>query len=237
MAAQAPRLRFEVISLFPEVFDHVAAAGVVGKAISAGTIGLRAHQLRDWAGGSIHTVDDQPYGGGPGMVMRPEPIYAAVEQIEADCGPLFKVLLTPQGRRLDQATVQQLASQTSILLFCGRYEGVDERVRAIFDQEVSIGDYVLSGGEPAALVIIDAVGRLVPGVVGRPESLETESFADGLLEYPQYTRPEVFRGMQVPSVLLSGNHAQIARWRRARSRERTRSRRPDLLAGESGDEE
>lgn len=171
------------------------------------------------------------------MVMRPEPIYAAVEQIEADCGPLFKVLLTPQGRRLDQATVQQLASQTSILLFCGRYEGVDERVRAIFDQEVSIGDYVLSGGEPAALVIIDAVGRLVPGVVGRPESLETESFADGLLEYPQYTRPEVFRGMQVPSVLLSGNHAQIARWRRARSRERTRSRRPDLLAGESGDEE
>jgi tRNA (guanine37-N1)-methyltransferase len=231
------RLRFEVISLFPEVIEHAVKAGIVGKAIEARTLEVHAHQLRDWSGGSIHTLDDHPYGGGPGMVMRPEPIYAAVEHVEAATGPHFKVLLTPQGRRLDQATVRRLSASTSILLFCGRYEGVDERVRALFDEEISIGDYVLTGGEPAALVVIDAVGRLVPGVVGRAESLEAESFSEGLLEYPQYTRPEEFRGMKVPPVLLSGNHAQIERWRRAQSLERTRARRPDLLTGAAEEDE
>jgi tRNA (guanine37-N1)-methyltransferase len=237
MTTSGQRLRIDVISLFPEVIEHAAAAGVVGKAIAAGTLALRAHQLRDWSGGSIHPLDDHPYGGGPGMVMRPEPIFAAVEDVTAAHGPHFKVLLTPQGRRLDQRAVQRLAQQPSILLFCGRYEGVDERVRSLFDEEISIGDYVLSGGEPAALVVIDAVGRLVPGVVGRAESVENESFSAGLLEYPQYTRPEVFRGMKVPPVLLSGNHAQIARWRHEQSVKRTRARRPDLVAPERSDED
>ena len=226
---QTARLAFDVITLFPEVIEQACAAGVLGKAIAAGTLRLRTHQLRDWSGGSIHPLDDSPYGGGPGMVMRPEPIYAAVEEVAAAHGPTWKVLLTPQGVPLNQAGVRRLAERSSILLFCGRYEGVDERVRPLFDEELSIGDYVLSGGEPAALAVIDAVGRLVPGVVGRAESLEAESFSDRLLEYPQYTRPEVFRGMHVPAVLLSGNHAEIARWRADQALERTRRRRPDLL--------
>jgi tRNA (guanine37-N1)-methyltransferase len=229
MTASAARLAFDVITLFPDVIEHACAAGVVGKAISAGTLAVRTHQLRDWSGGSIHPLDDHPYGGGPGMVMRPEPVHAAVEAVTAEHGPHHKILLTPQGVRLDQAAVRGLAARTAVLLFCGRYEGVDERVRGLFDEEISIGDYVLSGGEPAAVVLIDAVGRLVPGVVGCAESLEAESFNEGLLEYPQYTRPEVFRGMRVPPVLLSGNHAQIARWRRERALERTKLRRPDLL--------
>jgi tRNA (guanine37-N1)-methyltransferase len=229
MTAAPARLAFDVITLFPEVIEHASAAGVVGKAIAAGTLAVRTHQLRDWSGGSIHPLDDHPYGGGPGMVMRPEPVYAAVEAVTAAHGPHRKILLTPQGARLDQTVVRTLAAESAVLLFCGRYEGVDERVRGLFDEEISIGDYVLSGGEPAAVVLIDAVGRLVPGVVGCAESLEAESFNDGLLEYPQYTRPEAFRGMRVPPVLLSGNHAQIARWRRERALERTKLRRPDLL--------
>ena len=237
MSASPPRLSFDVITLFPEAIEHACAIGVVGKAISAGTLALRTHQLRDWSGGSIHPLDDHPYGGGPGMVMRPEPAYAAVEAVTAAHGPHHKILLTPQGARLDQAAVHGLASHAAVLLFCGRYEGVDERIRGLFDVEISIGDYVLSGGEPAAIALIDAIGRLVPGVVGCAESLETESFGEGLLEYPQYTRPEVFRDMRVPPVLLSGNHAQIARWRRERARERTKARRPDLLPDEPHDED
>jgi tRNA (guanine37-N1)-methyltransferase len=237
MTSPTPRLAFDVITLFPEVVAQASTAGVVGKAIAAGTLAVRTHQLRDWSGGSSHPLDDHPYGGGPGMVMRPEPVHAAVEAVTAAHGPHHKCLLTPQGARLDQAAVRGLAARPSVLLFCGRYEGVDERVRGLFDEEISIGDYVLSGGEPAAIVLIDAVGRLVPGVVGSAESLTAESFTDGLLEYPQYTRPEVFRGMRVPPVLRSGNHGEIARWRRERAVERTKARRPDLLANKPRDEE
>jgi tRNA (guanine37-N1)-methyltransferase len=164
------------------------------------------------------------------MVMRPEPIYAAVEALTAAHAFDRRILLSPQGGVFDQAAARRLSACTSLLLFCGRYEGVDERVRPLFDEELSIGDYVLTGGEPAALVVIDAVGRLVAGVVGRAESLEAESFSDGLLEYPQYTRPEEFRGMRVPAVLLSGHHAEIDRWRRSQALERTQQRRPDLFA-------
>ena len=173
------------------------------------------------------------------MLMRPEPVYAAVEDVSARAHPSVKILLTPQGRPFDQRSARRLAGAGSILMFCGRYEGVDERVRVLFDEELSIGDYVLSGGEPAALVIIDAVGRLVPGVLGSATSAEAESFSDARrLEYPHYTRPEVFRGMRVPPILLSGNHAEIERWRHEQARERTRLRRPDLLARQShGDDE
>ena len=230
-------MSFDVITLFPEVVEQACSLGVIGKAIAAGTLELRTHQLRDWGGGSIHPLDDHPYGGGPGMVMRPEPIYAAVETVEARHGRGRRLLMTPQGSRFDQQAARRLAACEHLLLFCGRYEGVDERVRPLFDEELSIGDYVLTGGETAALVLIDAIGRLVPGVVGRTESLENESFASGLLEYPQYTRPEEFRGMRVPAVLLSGHHAEIERWRRERALERTRSRRPDLLETKKRPEE
>ena len=170
------------------------------------------------------------------MVMRPEPVYAAVEAVEAKHGTMRKLLLTPQGARFRQATARRLSREARILIFCGRYEGVDERVRPLFDEEISIGDYVLTGGETAALVLIDAIGRLVPGVVGRAESLDSESFSEPLLEYPHYTRPEEFRGMRVPPVLLSGHHAEIERWRRERAIERTRERRPDLLRRQEPDE-
>lgn len=230
-------LSFDVITLFPEIIEQASSLGVVGKAIAAGTLRLRAHQLRAWSGGSIHPLDDAPYGGGPGMVMRAEPIYAAVEAIEAEHGRMRKLLLTPQGDRFSQNAARRLAAEPRLLLFCGRYEGVDERVRPLFDEEVSIGDYVLTGGETAALVLIDAIGRLVPGVVGCAESLESESFSEHLLEYPHYTRPEVFRGMRVPPVLLSGHHAEIERWRREQALERTRRRRPDLLPPSDADED
>jgi tRNA (guanine37-N1)-methyltransferase len=223
-----PGLSFDILTLFPEEVARAASCGVIGRAIAAGRLELRAHQLRDWSGGSIHPLDDHPYGGGPGMVMRPEPIFAAVEEIAASRMRTRKILLTPQGCRLDQGTARRLATEPSLLLFCGRYEGVDERVRQMFDEELSIGDYVLSGGEFAALVVVDVVGRLVPGVLGAASSLDAESFNEDLLEYPQYTRPEIFRGMRVPPVLLSGNHAEIARWRREQALERTAARRPDL---------
>ena len=229
-------LSFDVITLFPEIIEQACSLGVIGKAISTGTLALRAHQLRNWSGGSIHPLDDSPYGGGPGMVMRPEPIYAAVEAIEAQHGTMRKLLLSPQGARFDQRAARRLSQQSRLLLFCGRYEGVDERVRPLFDEEISIGDYVLTGGETAALVLIDAVGRLVSGVVGCAESLDSESFSERILEYPHYTRPEEFRGMRVPPVLLSGHHAEIERWRREQALERTRERRPDLLDPDDKDE-
>ncbi len=230
-----PKLLCDIISLFPGAVRAGAACGVVGKAIESGLIGLRTHQLRDYTGGSPHPVDDHPYGGGPGMVMRPEPVYAAVEELSAARRHDRRILLTPQGRRFDQAAARRLASVGSMLIFCGRYEGVDERVRGLFDEELSIGDYVLSGGEAAAVVLVDAVSRLVPGVLGSPESLGDESFGQGLLEYPQYTRPETFRGHSVPGVLLSGDHARIEQWRREQAQQRTRERRPDMLAKERHD--
>jgi len=224
-----PGPEFHVISLFPEMFSPASLCGVTGKAVEQGLVGLTAYQLRDFTGGSIHPVDDSPYGGGPGMLMKPEPVFAAVEQVSSTAPPGVSVLLTPQGRRFGQEAAARLADEKRVLLFCGRYEGVDERIRPLFDEELSIGDYVLSGGELAALVIIDAVTRLVPGVLGSDESTRHESFSDGRLEYPQYTRPAVFRGEAVPDVLRSGNHAEIERWRREQSERRTRARRPDLV--------
>lgn len=229
-------IAFDVLTLFPEFIEAGSRVGVLGRAIDAGILAVRAHQLRDYTGGSPHPIDDSPYGGGPGMVMRAEPIYRAVEDVSARFEPSRRILMTPQGAPFSQATAQRLARDCpSILMFCGRYEGVDERVRPLFDEEISIGDYVLTGGELGALVVLDAVSRLVPGVLGSAESSASESFSDAeLLEYPQYTRPAEFRGMAVPSVLTSGNHAEIERWRREQSRSRTDARRPDLASRRRG---
>lgn len=224
-------MEFHIITLFPEMFDAPLGCGMVGRAAKAGLIRVAAHALRDFGLGSYRQVDDAPYGGGSGMVMRPEPLVAAIEDVTAKHPGLWRVLMTPQGERLDQPLVRELASRRpGLLLVAGRYEGVDERVRAYADQEISIGDYVLSGGELAAMVVIESVARLVPGVLGNPESIADESFSASLLEYPQYTRPEEFRGERVPEVLLSGNHARIRAWREAESIARTGRRRPDLIA-------
>jgi len=224
-------MEFHVITLFPEMFDALEA-GLIGRAARQGLITIRSHDLRAHGLGNYRQVDDAPYGGGSGMVMRPEPIAAAIESALAEREGLLPILMTPQGEVLDQAMVRELAQyRPGLLLIAGRYEGVDERVRSLVDREVSIGDYVLSGGELAAMVVIEAVARLVPGVVGNPESLDEESFgAGGLLEYPHYTRPEEFRGMRVPEILLSGDHAKIRAWREAEALKRTERRRPDLRA-------
>ncbi len=219
-----------MLTIFPEIFESPLRASLLGKAIAAGLVDVRIHDLRAHATDRHRKVDDEPYGGGPGMVMKPEPIFAAVEALGP--GPTRIVLLSPAGRRLDQALVRELAREPWIVLICGRYEGVDERVvEGLGAEEVSIGDYVLSGGELPALVVIEAVARLVPGVVGKEESLARESFEEGLLDHPHYTRPAEFRGMRVPEVLLSGDHAAIERWRREAAREKTRRNRPDLLGG------
>jgi tRNA (guanine37-N1)-methyltransferase len=223
-------MQFHVITLFPEMFSSPLSVSLLKKAQEKGVVSCSLHNLRDYATGKHRSTDDTPYGGGRGMVMKPEPVVAALEGVCQSLAHPWRILLSPQGVPLSQAKVTELAGRETLVLLCGRYEGVDERIRAFVDEEVSIGDYVLSGGEVAALVIIDAVARLVPGVVGRKESTEEESFSDGLLEYPQYTRPEEFRGARVPQVLLSGNHAEIAGWRRRQALLRTRERRPDLLA-------
>ncbi|HEY9288759.1 MAG TPA: tRNA (guanosine(37)-N1)-methyltransferase TrmD [Candidatus Dormibacteraeota bacterium] len=220
---------FEVLTLFPTLFPGPLTSGVTGRGMAAGRISLRIHNLRDYTHDRHRQVDDVPYGGGAGMVLKPEPIFEAVRAREGK-GPV--ILLSPQGERLTQAVVRQLGSHDDLYLICGRYEGVDERVAAhLVDREVSIGDYILTGGELAAMVVVDAVSRLVTGVLGSEESPLDESFAEGLLEYPHYTRPPVFEGHAVPDVLLSGHHAEIERWRREQAAERTRRRRPDLLAG------
>jgi tRNA (guanine37-N1)-methyltransferase len=224
-------MEFHIITLFPEMFDALEA-GLIGRAARQGLITIRSHDLRAHGLGNYRQVDDTPYGGGSGMVMRPEPIAAAIDSVRAEREGLLPILMTPQGEVLDQAMVRELAQyRPGLLLIAGRYEGVDERVRSLVDREVSIGDYVLSGGELAAMVVIEAVARLVPGVVGNPESLNEESFgAGGLLEYPHYTRPEDFRAMRVPEILLSGDHAKIRAWREAEALKRTERRRPDLGA-------
>ncbi len=223
-------MRFNIITLFPELIDSATRIGVVGRGRERALLHVQAHQLRDYTGGSPHPIDDAPYGGGPGMVMRPEPVFAAVEDLSARHDPSRRLLMTPQGKRFEQADARRLSGEESILIFCGRYEGIDERARSLFDEELSIGDYVLTGGELAALVVIDAVARLLPGVLGSDESSKSESFSSDSLEYPQYTRPADFRGMQVPPVLSSGNHAEIDRWRREQAGLRTAARRPDLAA-------
>jgi tRNA (guanine37-N1)-methyltransferase len=218
-------MEFHLITLFPEMLAALDV-GLIGRAQEQGLITIRAHNLRDHGLGNYRQIDDTPYGGGSGMVMRPEPIASAIDCVVAKRPGLLRILMTPQGELLDQALVRELAGQQpGVLLIAGRYEGVDERVRAMVDREISIGDYVLSGGELAAMVVIEAVARLVPGVLGNPESLAEESFgAAGMLEYPHYTRPDEFRGMRVPEILLSGDHRRIRAWREAEAHERSNRR-------------
>ena len=224
-------MRFDVLTIFPRIFTAPLDETILRRAQDAGLIEVQVHDLRDWATDRHRTVDDYPFGGGPGMVMKPEPLFEAVAAIHPLTEPRATVvLLTPQGERLDQVLVEELAALPRLLLICGRYEGVDERVQEhLVEREVSVGDFVVSGGELPALLLIDAVARRVPGVLGSEESLDEESFSGGLLEYPQYTRPAEFGGNAVPEVLLSGHHAEIAKWRRRQRLLRTRSRRPDLL--------
>jgi tRNA (guanine37-N1)-methyltransferase len=221
-------VRIDVFTIFPGIFEGPLRESLLGKAIEEGLLDVRIHDIRDHSKDRHRQVDDYAFGGGPGMIMKPEPIFAAVESLGE--GERRIVLLSPAGRRLDQDMVRELAAEPWLVLICGRYEGVDERVvQGLPAEELSIGDYVLSGGEIPALVVLEAVTRLVPGVVGREESLVRESFEDGILDHPHYTRPREFRGLEVPEVLLSGNHAEIERWRRQSAREKTRRNRPDLL--------
>lgn len=222
-------MRFHIITLFPELFDSVLNTTMLAKGQERGAIEFIRYNIRDYALDKHRVTDDAPYGGGPGMVMKPEPLVAAIEATGTGADRPHRILLSPQGQVLTQARAGHLAAQPEVALICGRYEGVDERVREFVDEELSIGDYVLSGGEVAALVVIDAVSRLVPGVLGAAESTESESFQEGLLEYPQYTRPPEFRGRAVPGVLISGDHEAIRQWRRQRALQRTAERRPDLL--------
>jgi tRNA (guanine37-N1)-methyltransferase len=223
-------MQFHILTIFPEFFSSPLSVSLLKKAQEKGLFSCTVHNLREYAVGAHRATDDAPYGGGQGMVMKLEPIVKALETICAPLSQPWRILFSPQGTPLTQQRVIALAQKPTLVLVCGRYEGVDDRVHAFVDEEISIGDYILSGGEVAALVVIDAVARLIPGVVGRQASTEEESFSDSLLEYPHYTRPEEFRGLRVPDVLLSGNHAEIARWRRRQALLRTRDRRPDLLA-------
>jgi tRNA (guanine37-N1)-methyltransferase len=225
-------MQFHVLTIFPEFFRGPFEHGVVGKARASGLVGITVHDLRNWTKDRHRTVDDRPFGGGEGMVLKPEPVFEAVESIWPERGPAQRVvLLSAQGRRFEQRLARELAGFAQILLICGRYEGVDERVALhLADDELSIGDYVLSGGELAAAVVVDAVARLVPGVLGNEASAREESFgAEGLLDCPHWTRPAEFRGWTVPEVLLGGNHAEIRKWRRQAALEKTRRLRPDLL--------
>ena len=232
-------MRVGVVTLFPPMFSAVTDYGVTGRAVTAGRLRVDLWNPRDYAADRHRTVDDRPYGGGPGMVMLYAPLVAAIRAARAELGPETPVLLlTPQGRRLDQAAVRDLASRHSVILVAGRYEGIDERVVDVeVDEEWSVGDYVLSGGELAAMVVIDAVARLLPDVLGHQDSAREDSFYDGVLDYPHYTRPEVVEGRAVPEVLLSGDHAQVRRWRRKQALGRTWLRRPDLLEGALPDAE
>jgi tRNA (guanine37-N1)-methyltransferase len=234
-------LRIDVITIFPGLFGPFLEASFVGMARSSGQLTVRVHDLRDWATDRHRSVDDSPYGGGPGMLMTPEPLVSAIEALAGKKGPargVQVVLLTPQGQPLDQEMLGQLVREERLVLVCGRYEGVDQRVIDLaVDQELSIGDYVLSGGEIPAMVLIEGVVRLIPGVLGNPESTRSESYGGDLLEGPQYTRPAVFRGHPVPEVLRSGNHATIAQWREEQARARTKQRRPDLLGSATREDE
>jgi tRNA (guanine37-N1)-methyltransferase len=238
-------VRIDVVTIFPGLFEPFRSTSLLGAACTRGVVDLRVHDLRDWTRDRHRTVDDAPYGGGPGMVMKPEPLVDAIEDLagpKGDHRTARVLLLSPQGRPLDQARAETLSRAPHLVLVCGRYEGVDQRaIELAVDEEVSIGDYVLAGGELPALVVIEAVTRLLPGVMGNPESAGSESFqASGegrLLEGPHYTRPAEYRGLEVPEVLRSGDHAAIARWRAERARETTRRRRPELLGNGRGEEQ
>jgi tRNA (guanine37-N1)-methyltransferase len=232
---------FDIVTIFPAMIRHALADGVVGRAIERGTLDVAIHDLRDFTTDRHRVVDDVPYGGGPGMVLKPEPIFRALDAIAARRGvapaALLTVLTSPQGARFTQAEAVRLSRAAHVVVLCGRYEGVDERVRARVAEEISIGDYVLSGGELPALVVIDAVARHVPGVVGDDQSVVDDSFSRGLLDFPHYTRPAEVESLRVPDVLLSGNHAEIRRWRKREALSRTLERRPDLLADAALDDE
>ncbi len=223
-------MRFDVITIFPELFRGVFEFGIISRAVDAGLIAIRVHDLRDYTHDRHRQVDDRPFGGGAGMVMKPEPVFLAVEAVTGAAPEAKRVLLSPQGRLFNQRVAEEFARETSVVLICGRYEGVDERVvEHLVNDEVSIGNYVLSGGEIPAMVVIDAVTRLIPGALGCDESAVRESFSGWLLGHPQYTRPPEYRGMKTPDVLLGGNHAEIERWRRRKAIEKTLRRRPDLI--------
>lgn len=229
-------MQIDVLTLFPQMFSGPFSPGIFQRAIDRKLVGVNIHNIRDYTHDKHHTVDDYAYGGGAGMILKPEPIFEAVESVKSDIsleerdGEIPVILLTPQGRLFSQEIAQELSKHSHLILICGRYEGVDERVREyLVTDEISIGDYVLSGGELAAMVLVDAVVRLLPGVLGSEASSLDDSHSSGLLEYPQYTRPAVYRGWSVPDILLSGNHAQIAKWRRQQAIVRTLERRPELL--------
>jgi tRNA (guanine37-N1)-methyltransferase len=231
MGCGRKRMKFDILTLFPQMFSSPLQESILGKAIEKGLIQIRTINIRDFALDKHRVVDDTPYGGGQGMVMKVEPIARAIEWVKSQDPSVWTIYLTPQGRGLNQEISRKLSSRSHLVLLCGRYEGVDERVRELFiDEDISIGDYVLTGGELAAMVVIDAVSRLLPGVLGSDRSAEEDSFFNSLLEYPQYTRPFNFRGNSVPEVLLSGNHSAISLWRRREALKRTLDRRPDLLA-------
>ncbi len=226
------KMRIDILTLFPNMFSGPFAESIVRRAMDRNVISMTIHNLRDWGLGKHRVVDDYPFGGGTGMVMKPEPIFEAIEAIRAESAHSSApvILLTPQGRVFNQKIAGEMAALDRVILICGHYEGIDERVREhLATDEISIGDYVLTGGELAAMVVVDAVVRQLPGVLGSEESAKDDSYTSGLLEYPQYTRPQTYRGWEVPQVLLSGNHAQIATWRREQSILRTLSRRPELL--------
>src|SRR4051812_4764999 len=237
--ARFDTVKFDIVTIFPRMFDAPLAEGVVGRGIESGIVDVAVHDLRDFTTDRHRSVGDVPFGGGPGMGLKPEPLFRAVERIRETRGqPGTVVLTSPQGRRFTQADAGRLRSVGHVVILCGRYEGVDDRVRAhLATEEISIGDYVLSGGELAALVIVDAVSRLVPGVVGDAGSVTADSFGRGLLDYPHFTRPADFRGWTVPDVLLSGHHARIDAWRRREALRRTIRERPDLLAGATLDDD
>lgn len=222
-------MKIDVLTLFPKMFENVLGESMLKRAQAKGKLAVKLHDLRDWTSDNHRTADDKPFGGGPGMVMKVEPVYRALKELAAPKKGSGVILLTPQGKRLDQKSVKRLAKYKRLVLVCGHYEGIDERIRGLVDEEISIGDYVLTCGEIPAMVLIDAVARLIPGVLGNEDSSSCESFENGLLEYPQYTRPAEFMGMKVPDVVVSGDHKKIEAWRKAEALRRTAERRPDLL--------
>jgi len=235
-------VKIDVLTIFPEYFDSIFEFGIIRRAKLAGIVEIKVHDIREYATDKHRMVDDRPFGGGDGMVLKPEPIFAAIENLvgTSERGSYPEgtrvALLTPQGKPLKQTVAADLAQTKHLVLICGRYEGVDERVSdALVTDEISIGDYVLSGGEPGAAVVVDAIVRLLPGALGSDTSAENDSFSDGLLDCPHYTRPATFRGMSVPEVLLNGNHAEIEKWRRDKALEKTKAVRKDLLTGENGE--
>jgi|RhiMetdeSRZDD1v2_1073273.scaffolds.fasta_scaffold02121_4 tRNA (guanine37-N1)-methyltransferase len=239
-------MQIDIVTIFPAMIEQALAAGIVGRAIERGTLDVRVHDLRSFTTDRHHVVDDVPYGGGPGMVLKPEPLFRALDALASEPGAQRVLLTSPQGTCFSHEVAERLSRGKRLVILCGRYEGVDERVRARVDEEISIGDYVLSGGELPALVIVDGVARLVPGVVGDEQSVAQDSFSRGLLDFPQYTRPAALttttgggngEALKVPEVLLSGNHAEIRRWRKRAAVSRTLERRPDLLVGAELDEE